>query len=282
MKRIDVVSGDRFGKWVVLFEVPKVNGRRKLRCECQCRYGTTIDVDLHNMLNGKSSSCIKCSRRKNKTPAPIGKIFGQWKVIKEVDTPKHLNNRFRYVLAICVCNKKKIVSLDSIKRGLSTSCGCVNIEASRLMGQSNKIHGLYNHPLYQVYQDMMRRCYDVNCERYSDYGGRGIIVCKAWHKIQNFINWAESLPNNKRWRKGLTLDRINNNYSYNPANCRFTTPRVQSNNRRSNRYYEYFGEILTLREIATKAKVSYEKLRGSKIRNRDIYEAVDKIKGNRS
>lgn len=34
--------------------------------------------------------------------------------------------------------------------------------------------------LNKIYDSMKRRCYNVNCARYKDYGGRGITICDEW------------------------------------------------------------------------------------------------------
>lgn len=41
-----------------------------------------------------------------------------------------------------------------------------------------KTHGLSNTKIYRIYLSMINRCYKKYDEFYSDYGGRGIRVCK--------------------------------------------------------------------------------------------------------
>ncbi len=40
-----------------------------------------------------------------------------------------------------------------------------------------KKHGYYKHPLYTVWKNMKKRCYNKNNKQYKDYGGRGITIC---------------------------------------------------------------------------------------------------------
>jgi hypothetical protein len=57
----------------------------------------------------------------------------------------------------------------------------------------NYKHGLTYHPLYRIWQDMKRRCYDINRPRFKDWGGRGIIVCSEWKdNPKAFIDWSEN------------------------------------------------------------------------------------------
>jgi hypothetical protein len=92
----------------------------------------------------------------------------------------------------------------------------------------NNINTLSSLPLYHVWYGMKYRCNNKKASGYNDYGGRGIRVCKKWHDFQEFYRWA--LDNG--YQKGLSIDRINNNGNYRPGNCRFTTRKVQSNNKR--------------------------------------------------
>lgn len=88
-------------------------------------------------------------------------------------------------------------------------------------------HGLTEHPLYHIWASMRYRC---NTESYinESWYGRGITVCNEWDLFMNFYNWSL----NNGYKKGLTLDRINNDGNYCPENCRWTTYSVQNKNKR--------------------------------------------------
>lgn len=95
-------------------------------------------------------------------------------------------------------------------------------------------HGAYlrNPKLYSVWITMIHRCENPKRAKYHDYGGRGIKVCKEWHDPNNFIDWSL----NNGYKEGLQLDREDNDGNYEPANCRWTTPKVNSRNRRNTVY----------------------------------------------
>ncbi len=74
--------------------------------------------------------------------------------------------------------------------------------------------------LYRAWQNMKYRCYDSSYSSYHRYGGRGIRVCHEWKgDYLCFKLWALS----NGFKKGLTLDRIQNNKGYNPNNCQWLT-----------------------------------------------------------
>lgn len=89
----------------------------------------------------------------------------------------------------------------------------------------------YGRKLHSVWKGMRRRCFDKKHIQYGDYGGRGISVCDEWNGrggFRSFYQWAVA----NGFSIGLTIDRINTNGNYEPANCRWTTMTVQERNRR--------------------------------------------------
>lgn len=105
-----------------------------------------------------------------------------------------------------------------------------------------KSHGLTYTPEFNVWQHMRARCMRTSHKAYADYGGRGISVCDRWHSFENFYADMGLRPG-----PGYTLDRIDNNGNYEPANCRWATRTEQNRNRRGNYSAD---EDITLRELA--------------------------------
>ena len=96
----------------------------------------------------------------------------------------------------------------------------------------NYKHGYsVTHPkLFLVWETMRSRCKNPHRQKYNDYGGRGISVCKEWDEdCEAFCKWA--LENG--YKDGLQIDRIDNDGDYCPDNCRFVTPKQNSRNRRN-------------------------------------------------
>ncbi len=87
-----------------------------------------------------------------------------------------------------------------------------------------------NHPLYVTYASMKKRCQNKNHKDYKHYGGRGINICERWLGVDGFKNFLTDMGERP---KGLSLDRIDNEGNYEPNNCRWTTWKVQANNRRT-------------------------------------------------
>jgi hypothetical protein len=75
---------------------------------------------------------------------------------------------------------------------------------------------------------MRRRCHNPKDKDWRYYGGRGITVCDEWrHDFTAFRNWA--IKNGIR--RGLTMERKDNDKGYAPENCRWVPQSEQSINR---------------------------------------------------
>ena len=97
------------------------------------------------------------------------------------------------------------------------------------------------------------RCYREKCKSYKNYGGRGIEVCNEWRSdYKAFYDWSMANGYKEEQTAGgvniLSIDRINNDGNYEPSNCRWVTPKQNSNNTRFNRLLTLNGETHTMSE----------------------------------
>lgn len=99
---------------------------------------------------------------------------------------------------------------------------------------------------YNSWRSMMSRCYNDKSANYKYYGAVGISVCEEWHDAEKFGEWAKS----SGWFESATLDRIDNNKSYSPDNCRWATKKEQAKNRRTTRLITHNGETHNITEWA--------------------------------
>jgi hypothetical protein len=88
---------------------------------------------------------------------------------------------------------------------------------------------------------MRRRCLKETHTDYARYGGRGIKVCDRWSKFENFLaDMGEPPP-------GMTIERVNNDGNYEPANCKWATRAEQGANRSTVRRVVIDGIEMSLR-----------------------------------
>ena len=153
-----------------------------------------------------------------------GKKYGQWRVIKRAPTPE-VNTR-AYWICECACGKERTVSGTGLRSGGTTRCAdCAHIK-----------HGLSGTSECGVYRDLRARCNNLKHKSYKSYGGRG--VKDKYGSLKAFVKDVGPRPSSKH-----SIERKDNNGSYEPGNCEWALISVQVRNRRTNRYIEAFGEV---------------------------------------
>lgn len=127
----------------------------------------------------------------------------------------------------CDCGNVTTVRGDSLRKGETQSCGCLQSDIVRKM---HEVHRSSSSRLYSIYNGMKNRCYNQHTSNYKYYGGRGITICAEWlHSFQTFQQWALS----HGYTDTLTIDRIDNDLGYSPDNCRWATAKEQRANQRA-------------------------------------------------
>lgn len=239
--------GKIFGKLTVVEYAGSKNLNHMWKCRCECGEETIVRTAYLN--NGHTKSC-GCLKKESKLREDLtGQVFGRLTVIEYVGS-KGAN--YGLWKCKCECGKETISRLDTLKNGQAKSCGCLTRS-----GHISVTHGLSNHRLYTIYENMKKRCNDPSHKAYHHYGGRGIKICDEWiNSVEAFIRDMEDT-----FKEGLTLERIDVNGDYSPENCKWATRIEQGNNRRNNRLIEVFGETMTLAQATRKYNVSTSNLR---------------------
>lgn len=180
-----------------------------------------------------------------------GHRFGKLVVIERVGSRRG-NALWR---CHCDCGNTTEVVSSSLNNGETKSCGCLRKEVTRARLTT---HGLCGTKLYAIWSTMTQRCNNSNSQHYQDYGGRGITVCDEWLTFEPFFDWAMA----NGYDSGLSIDRIDNEKGYFPANCKFSTQKEQCNNKRSNVWIEYDGRRRTLTQWSEVCGICYRTLMG--------------------
>lgn len=132
--------------------------------------------------------------------------------------------------------------------------------------------------LYAVWDKMKKRCHRPGDVDFYHYGARGISVCDEWRNdYAAFRSWAIA----NGYRKGLTLDRIDGDGHYTPANCRWATREEQTYNTRSVYRLTLNGVTKLLPEWARELGLSMEILRVRKRSGWPDHHALTVPKGGR-
>lgn len=151
-----------------------------------------------------------------------GQRYGRLVVLERAYTDK--DNFIRWKCQ-CDCGNICYVRGYPMRTGATRSCGCLEKENIINFHLNNITHGYSKLPVYKIWKSMRKRCYSVSDKRYHRYGGRGIKICDEWQSAKAFVEWAFA----NGYRKGLSIDRIDNDGDYCPSNCRWVT--ITENNR---------------------------------------------------
>jgi hypothetical protein len=122
--------------------------------------------------------------------------------------------------------------------------------------RKREYHGGCGMPEYQIWKTMIRRCHASTSQRFSLYGGRGIVVCDQWrNSFAAFVRDMGIRPSPKH-----TIDRLNNDLGYGPENCAWRLQAEQAANKRNNRKITFGDETLHLSEWARRYDIHYRVL----------------------
>lgn len=150
----------------------------------------------------------------------VGQKFGRLAVIERAEK----NGKRTMWKCVCDCGELRVVWGDSLRRGSTKSCGCLDRELSL---KRFTTHGKTGTPEYLVWKGMRQRCNNVNSTCYYKYGKRGIKICDRWSLFENFLSDMGMRPSEK-----YSIERINNDGNYCPENCRWETATKQARNQR--------------------------------------------------
>lgn len=204
---------------------------------------STAPRSLHHLRKAQMTKRIQV------TP---GDRYGRLTVVCESEPYKApCGESYRRFTCRCDCGETSCVRLDSLRNGVTQSCGCLKNDHIVTVGHSNATHGMDGTPTHKAWLSMRQRCLNPRHPYYEYYGGRGIRICPQWlDSFRSFLDDMGVRPD------GKTLDRIDNNGNYEPTNCRWATQSEQNRNMRRTRRLTFNNETLCLSEWARRTGIS--------------------------
>lgn len=112
---------------------------------------------------------------------------------------------------------KKAVLVGNLRKGEVKDTYCLSSYNVGYLGSATRKG---NERVYDIWNSMLERCYNINSERYSYYGGVGATVCEEWHDFSVFLEYYS-----RNYIEGFQLDKdlLTNgeDKKYSPASCCF-------------------------------------------------------------
>lgn len=157
-----------------------------------------------------------------------GIVFGRLRVVSFAGTrPKPKGKLQKMWRCKCDCGASIVTTHWHLFGHRVTSCGCDSVRPNT---NSQKTHATSGRGLYHVWEGMHCRCYTKSSGNYHMYGGRGICILEPWKSsFEAFLKDMES-----SYKRGLMIERADNNGHYCLENCRWATPMAQGANKRNN------------------------------------------------
>lgn len=221
-------------------------GARKVPRRCANTPGPTPGVSLMRVNPTMPSGMPSRRPGRPRGTDLSGQRFGRLTVLDKAND-RMKNGAVRWICR-CDCGKSATVSGQSLRNGVSTSCGCFHREA---LTARNLTHGKTRSRVYRAWANMIQRCRNPKSSHWREYGERGISICERWQCFANFYADMGDPPN------GTTLDRIDVNGNYEPLNCRWVTQSMQVGNRRNSITIVVDGRSVLLSEWARKSGTPY-------------------------
>lgn len=105
-------------------------------------------------------------------------------------------------------------------------CGVAKNDSETVLDSEGKVKRSYN-----VWINMIHRCYNKNRNGYKNYGAKGVTVCEEWLLFSNFERWYD-----ENYVEGCQVDKdLSGLNEYSPAGCRFISAKentIDANKRR--------------------------------------------------
>lgn len=105
----------------MLTALAPIHKNNKIYWKCKCQCGNLTEVATSDLKNGHTKSC-GCLQRYNNNYNLIGQRFGKLVVIEYAGSD---NGKRALYKCQCDCGTEIIVRADSLRGGLTTSCGCI-------------------------------------------------------------------------------------------------------------------------------------------------------------
>src|SRR6267378_4520400 len=109
-----------------------------------------------------------------------GTKYGRWTVLGRGPN----SNKNKMWFCRCECGNERLIQYSALSSGDSKSCGCLRRELIQ-----ERSAGTHDMPEYNIWTQIIGRCYNANNKAFKNYGKRGIKMSDSWRfSFQAFLD----------------------------------------------------------------------------------------------
>jgi hypothetical protein len=179
-----------------------------------------------------------------------GQTYGQLTVLRFTRKNERLQ---AFWMCRCSCGNEKEIFGGNLHSGSARSCGCLKLAGNNLRHGHSR-NGKQSAE-YICWVSMRGRVLNPGNDRFEDYGGRGITICKRWDDFENFLADMGPKPS-----AAMSIDRIEVNGNYEPGNCQWGTKEEQARNKRNSALITFNDETLCVATWSERLGIPYATL----------------------
>lgn len=252
-------------------------GRNRIFAKCKCDCGKIYEANLTEIRNGHIKSC-GCLRKSNFDRDYKNKIYHGIQVVDLVVDSTKTDKKI--VKCKCKCGKSFTAHLIDLLKNTRYIIGCKDCNDGKyFLYNIKQSEELKDGDIKRILYGIKSRCNYPNRKDRKWYYDKHIKICNEWlNNSDAFVKWAK----NNGYKKGLTIDRIDNNGNYEPNNCRWVDMETQNNNQSNSKKYLFHDELLSLAQISRKINMNYRTLLGRITRRMNLEDAISTPIKNRS
>lgn len=210
-----IFTSKNYGDFKIVKEVERRGTNRYVRI----KFITTeyeCDVALSSVLKG----AVKDPTYIPKTDF-IHPKYGSYKILDKYSKPDHPKNLFCHVLFERTGTILEFIYHNAVKGEIKNPYDKI-IYGVACLGIPRKS---YDTHMYNIWHNMLTRCFNPDYEHYEYYGGAGVTVCERWRVFEYFLEDAYNIPNGEHaFEDGWQLDKdlLQGSYKiklYSPETC---------------------------------------------------------------
>lgn len=242
----DDLTGQKFGRWTVLYECKERTHNRGKIYHCKCQCGNEKDVPAETLRRGESQSCGCLAKEKaaeigrrsriDITGQRFGKLIALYPIYSE-DKNKHTKWHCK-----CDCGNEVDIDLGNLRQGFSKSCGCT------ISNQEENIIKLlikYAIPFNYQYKfnSLSDKTFDfyINKQYIIEFDGQQHFFATGtgWDTLEHFERTRNSdlIKNKYCFENNIPLIRIPYNEEYTIDDLKLETTRFLLTPENEEQYY---------------------------------------------